>query len=39
MGEAVLENVKVVRTCTQCPVYDNLEEELKEMNNQGGGTT
>lgn len=43
IGDTVLENVKVVRTCNQCPVYDTLEDEMQEMStqvdNQGGSTT
>lgn len=39
IGELVLDEVKVIRTCAQCPVYDTLEEELKVMNTQGGSTT
>jgi hypothetical protein len=42
-GDEVLENVKVVRTCAQCPVYDTLEDEMKEISaqvdDQGGSTT
>lgn len=39
IGELVLENVKTIRTCAQCPVYDTLEEELKTMNADQGGST
>lgn len=39
VGDVVLENVKVVRTCNQCPVYDKLDTELEEMALQGGNTT
>jgi hypothetical protein len=43
VGEKVLDEVKVIRTCKQCPVYDDLESELKEMNTQisdeGGSTS
>lgn len=31
IGEKVLEDVKVIRTCKQCPVYDELDAELEEM--------
>ena len=34
IDEEVLENVKVTRICNQCPVYDDLNEELKEINNK-----
>lgn len=30
-GEEVLENVKQVRTCKQCPVYDELDKEIEEL--------
>lgn len=42
IGDTVLEDVKVIRTCKQCPVYDELESELEEMalqNTEGGSTT
>ena len=41
-GEKVLEDVKTVRTCKQCPVFDELDEELEQMalqNSTGGSTT
>lgn len=50
IGDKVLENVKVIRTCPNCSVYENLEEEMMEMqtinteitegvdNNENGGT-
>jgi hypothetical protein len=43
IGEKVLEDVKVIRTCKQCPVYDELEDELEEMalqkpDTEGGST-
>ena len=31
IGDKILEDVKVIRTCPNCPVYDNLEEEMMEM--------
>ena len=31
IGEKVLEDVKVIRTCNQCPVYDSLDSELNEI--------
>lgn len=37
VGEEVLENVKVIRTCKQCPVYDELDEELNQMNKNNSG--
>ena len=37
--EGVLEDVKVVRTCTSCPVYDMLEDELTAVASQKGGST
>lgn len=42
IGETILENVKVTRTCKQCPVFDELDAELEEMNLQveeGGNPT
>ena len=39
VGETVLENIRVVRTCNQCPVYDELDSELGTMTQQGGNTT
>lgn len=41
IGDEILEEVKVVRTCKQCPVYDTLDEQLMEMSakNIGGNTT
>jgi len=38
-GEKVLDNVEIVRTCRQCPVYDNLEDEMEDMMTQQGGNT
>lgn len=29
--DTMIENIKVVRACTQCPVYDTLEDELEQM--------
>ena len=37
VGELVLENVKVYRNCQQCPVYDDLDEELKQMSLSNAG--
>ena len=40
--EKLLDNTKVTRTCTQCPIYDNLAEEIEilekenEANANGG---
>lgn len=44
IGDKVLENVKIIRTCKQCPVYDELDAEIAEMSTQteteeGGSTT
>lgn len=33
LGDKVLENVKVIRTCKQCQVYDELEDEAQTMAN------
>ncbi len=33
IGDKVLENVDVVRTCKQCPVYDQIEQEAQTMEN------
>lgn len=38
IGDTVLENVKVIRTCNQCPVYDELNAELEEMGLQKSDT-
>ena len=42
IGEKVLEETQVIRTCKQCPVYDELDEELKELTlqvpDEGGST-
>lgn len=32
-GDEVLENVEKIRTCNQCPVYDDLDAELTALNN------
>lgn len=34
IGDEVLENVKVIRTCKQCPVYDELDAEIAKMQQQ-----
>jgi hypothetical protein len=42
IGDLVLEYAKVIRSCKQCPVYDELEDELEIMatqNQKGGSTT
>jgi hypothetical protein len=42
IGDLVLEDAKVIRSCKQCPVYDELEDELEIMatqNQKGGSTT
>ena len=42
IGDVNLDNVKIVRTCNQCPVYDQLDAELNEIGLQNpneGGTT
>lgn len=42
IGDTVLDDVKVIRTCQQCPVYDNLDAELQEMAlqvSEGGSTS
>lgn len=31
IGDKVLDNVKVIRSCKQCPVYDDLDEMRKDM--------
>ena len=36
-GKSVLENVKKIRTCKQCPVFDDLDEEIAELNKNNGG--
>lgn len=39
-GEEVLENVEKFRNCPQCPVYDDLAQELEELKElQAGGST
>lgn len=42
IGNKVIENTKVVRACSQCPIYDELDDELKEItlqNTEGGNIT
>lgn len=34
ISDILVDNVKVTRTCTQCPVYDTLEDELMEIAQQ-----
>lgn len=39
-GDVILENVKKIRTCVQCPVYDELEDQMFAMGgnlNENGG--
>lgn len=38
-GKEVLENVKQIRTCKQCPVFEDLDKEIAQLNNTGGKTT
>lgn len=44
IGKKILEEVKVVRNCKECPVYDTLDEELNQLiqkqqqEAQGGGS-
>ena len=38
-GKSVLENVKKIRTCKQCPVFDDLDKEIAELNENNGGET
>ena len=42
-GKEVLENVEKVRTCNQCPVFDELDKEIEDMlatqNPTEGGNT
>jgi len=37
--DSVLEDVKIVRTCTTCPVFDMLESEMTSIASQRGGST
>lgn len=40
IGKKILEDVKVIRNCKNCPVYDDLDAELEQLiaKQQGGGT-
>lgn len=38
-GDDVLENVQKIRTCVQCPVFDELDKELSELSTNTGGDT
>lgn len=40
-GDKILENIKKTRTCSQCPVYDQLDAEFIQMNlvNTGGSSS
>ena len=31
IGDQILDNVKVIRTCKQCPVYDDLDKMRMDM--------
>ena len=35
--QSVLENIKKIRTCKQCPVFDDLDKEIAELNKNNGG--
>ena len=36
-GKQLLDGITKVRTCKQCPVFKDLEDELNNMNNNTGG--
>lgn len=38
-GDKVLENIKLTRTCKECPVFDQLDAECEEIASQVGGDT